>query len=669
VARPDGASGSDPAVRGHPVRDITASQRESGAGVPGSKGLLIEMEEVRTMMRIVGLCALLILVATGQAKALVPATLSYQGLLEDASGVLVPDGTYSLTFRLYNQAGGGTALWSETQSLPVSGGVFSAVLGSVTSITLPFDVQYWISLQVASNPELPRVVLTSAPYALRASVAESLVGGSGDVTAVYADNGLTGGATSGEAHLSVGVGTGLTVEADQVHLSETYATGAAYDGRFVNEAQANSITADMVIPNIASSVDGVVNDGGNIDLIAGTNVTITPDDANNTITIASTGGGGIGGSGTAGYVPKFTAGTTLGNSLAYDTGSAIGIGTTIPTSRLSVTSSADNVADFTGPLSTVVQISSPSFNGDERLYFSRAGVIYSSLSEDRFGLTLNRGADEGGISLLSARADEVTSAAVTARYTGGLVDDYIGLYAKSVPADFYGIGGSFEGGYMGARGVVHPSGSSYYLGVYGDVTGGSGTSAGVCGHTEGTGVNYGVHGWAGGGISNYAGYFLGDVQVVGNLTVSGTKSFRIDHPLDPANKYLNHFCVESDEVLNTYRGNVVLDQAGEAWVELAEWFGSISADPTYQLTCIGGHAPVYVAEEISGNRFKIAGGTAGMKVSWQVTAVRNDAVIEKHRLPVEQEKPAGERGKYLEPEVYGASETQRIGHIELKEKQ
>ncbi len=275
------------------------------------------------MKRIAGLCALLLLATVNVATATVPATLSYQGLLKDASGVVIPNGTYSLTFRIYGQPSGGTALWTETQSLPVTDGVFSAVLGSVTPLTLNFDAQYWISLQVAGSPELPRVVLTSAPYSLRAGVAESLVGGTGDITAVYADNGLTGGATSGDAHLAVGAGTGLVAEADLVRLTDPYVSGTAYDSRFVNEAQSNAVTADMVVPNIVSSVDGVINDGGNIDLIAGANITIVPDDINNTITITSTGGGGIGGSGTTGRVPKFTAATTLGNSLISDTGSSV----------------------------------------------------------------------------------------------------------------------------------------------------------------------------------------------------------------------------------------------------------------------------------------------------------------------------------------------------------
>ena len=127
------------------------------------------------MKRFAGLCALLILVIAGVAEATVPATLSYQGLLKDPSGQVIPDGTYSLRFRLYNVAVGGAHIWTETQLLPVTDGVFSAVLGTVIPLTLPFDAPYWISLQPAGSTELPRVELTSAPYALRAGVAEALV--------------------------------------------------------------------------------------------------------------------------------------------------------------------------------------------------------------------------------------------------------------------------------------------------------------------------------------------------------------------------------------------------------------------------------------------------------------------------------------------------------------
>jgi hypothetical protein len=123
-----------------------------------------------------------------------------------------------------------------------------------------------------------------------------------------------------------------------------------------------------------------------------------------------------------------------------------------------------------------------------------------------------------------------------------------------------------------------------------------------------------------------AGSFTGDVSVTGNLNVSGTKHFKIDHPLDPANKYLYHASLESSEVLNFYSGNATLDANGETTVQLPNWFEALNRDFRYQLTAIGAAATgLHIAQEIQNHSFGIAGGAAAMKVSWQVTAVRQDA--------------------------------------------
>ncbi|MBL7987938.1 MAG: hypothetical protein JNJ94_07750 [Chlorobi bacterium] len=156
--------------------------------------------------------------------------------------------------------------------------------------------------------------------------------------------------------------------------------------------------------------------------------------------------------------------------------------------------------------------------------------------------------------------------------------------------------------------------------------------------------------------------FTGNVVVTGNLTVSGTVAkgggtFKIDHPLDPKNKYLYHSFVESDEMMNIYNGNITLNSQGEATVTMPAWFQALNTEFRYQLTCIGGFAQVYVADEMEGNQFKIAGGKPGMKVSWQVTGVRNDPFAQKYRVEVEVEKPAAERGNYLHPEAYGMYST------------
>ncbi len=103
--------------------------------------------------------------AVTPVQAQVPNTISYQGLLMDAGGAVVPDANYSLTFKLYTVATGGSAIWTETQSLPTGKGIFSAVLGSVTPITLAFDKQYWLGVTVGSGSELtPRAVITPGAY-------------------------------------------------------------------------------------------------------------------------------------------------------------------------------------------------------------------------------------------------------------------------------------------------------------------------------------------------------------------------------------------------------------------------------------------------------------------------------------------------------------------------
>jgi hypothetical protein len=197
-----------------------------------------------------------------------------------------------------------------------------------------------------------------------------------------------------------------------------------------------------------------------------------------------------------------------------------------------------------------------------------------------------------------------------------------------------GYGGA--GGYFGGAGVV--------------ATGGNGNTVG------GTGIAA----WPGNGPNGaLAGLFGGDVIIEGTL-VGGSISHLMDDPVDPANRYLSHSSVESPDMMNIYNGIVLLDSNGEAVVQMPNWFSALNRDFRYQLTCIGGFAPVYIAEELANNQFKVGGGRAGMKVSWQITGIRQDAWSNAHRIPVEEEKNARERGFYLHPELYGQPENKQI---------
>ncbi len=110
---------------------------------------------------------------------------------------------------------------------------------------------------------------------------------------------------------------------------------------------------------------------------------------------------------------------------------------------------------------------------------------------------------------------------------------------------------------------------------------------------------------------------------------------------------------------------MVLGTDGSAWVELPEWFEAVNTGFRYQLTPIGASAPgLYVASEISGNRFRVAGGTPGLKVSWTVIARRNDPTIRRHPFDAEPEKPEAFRGRYVDPEAYGQPLELQIGRRE-----
>jgi hypothetical protein len=229
---------------------------------------------------------------------------------------------------------------------------------------------------------------------------------------------------------------------------------------------------------------------------------------------------------------------------------------------------------------------------------------------------------------------------------------------------FHGAGVYGSGPFKGVKGIsVDGSGVLGETGTGTGVYGMSNTGNAVYGqnttsNNEGAigGSWYAVYGKS---AADFAGHFDGKVHVNGNLTKS-SGSFKIDHPLDPENKYLQHSFVESPDMMNVYNGNVTLDENGQAVVRLPEYFEALNCDFRYQLTCIGGFAPVYIAEKISENHFKIAGGKSDMEVSWQITGVREDPYAVANRIDVEEDKSSEERGYYLHPNAYGLPEEKGI---------
>lgn len=198
-----------------------------------------------------------------------------------------------------------------------------------------------------------------------------------------------------------------------------------------------------------------------------------------------------------------------------------------------------------------------------------------------------------------------------------------------------------------------------------------GTNVGVLGLADQFGN--GVVGFAGGaavaGVSTsslgFAGSFDGNVTVTGTI-FKGSSNFRIDHPLDPANKYLTHAALESDQMKNFYDGIVKLNRKGQAEVRLPRWFSSVNRELRYQLTSIGAAAPdLHIASALRDGKFRIAGGRTGLRVCWQVTGIRNDKWARKNPLIVEAPKLRHHRGKYLHPKLHGKRKEQAIGWIDL----
>jgi hypothetical protein len=277
----------------------------------------------------------------------------------------------------------------------------------------------------------------------------------------------------------------------------------------------------------------------------------------------------------------------------------------------------------------------------------------------------------------------------------GESDTSFGVHGKSNNSD--GVVGESQSGSRDAAGVSGFGLSDNTYGVYGQsdsnvgVYGTSNAGYGLLGRSSGA---YGVYAFSNTsyglyarGESGLAALLEGNVTISGNLQKAGG-SFRIDHPLDPANKYLSHSFVESPDMKNVYDGMVTLDDRGEAVIELPDWFGALNKDFRYQLTAIGAPLPnLHISEEISdgattttnysrtrsnknknnNSRFKIAGGTSGMKVSWQVTGIRKDPWANAHRISVEEDKPAKERGYYIYPELYDQPEEKGISRLLVPE--
>ncbi|RLT36632.1 MAG: hypothetical protein DWI57_14560 [Chloroflexi bacterium] len=636
--------------------------------------------------------------------------LSYQGRLADpTTGAPKADGSYSMTFRIYDAATGGTILWTEIKDITVSKGLFSTLLGDTTALAATiFDGNdRWLGVKVGGDTETtPRMRLAFAPYASYALNAGTL---GGQNSAFYRNATNINAGTVADARVAATLtrdsevlglvtaadGTGSTLDADLLDGQDSafYRNATNVNAGTLADARvAGTLTRDSEVLGLVTAADGA-GSGVDADLLDGQDsafyrdadninagavpdahipAAITRDSEVMGIVTTNDGAGsgvdadaldgldstkfvGISGgamsSNSANPVLKVTQdGTNPNHGVAGLFSSAESYGVQGETN-----SSTVGIAGVFGSagLSGVMIAGKSGLLGQSDTGF---GVVGSSLNNSGiFGWSTNDYAIDGqGPSTATGgvRGTSFGGAADTSGvyglHTAGSGVVY-GVRGQSSSTTGRGVYGNATAATGAAFGVYGESNSSSGRGVYG-----TSPYLGVYGYSTGASNSYGVYGYASAaGAGNYAGYFAGDVHVSGSLSKS-SGTFRIDHPLDPENKYLSHSFVESPDMLNVYNGNVTLGEDGSVWVELPGYFQALNRDFRYQLTAIGGPGPnLYIAQEVADNRFQIAGGGSGLRVSWQVTGIRQDAFANANPVIVEQDKPENERGTYLHPELFG----------------
>jgi hypothetical protein len=118
---------------------------------------------------------------TTPAGSALPRLVRFSGTAKDAAGNPVT-GVAGITFALYAEQTGGAPLWTETQNVQAgAGGHYTALLGAAKSEGLPADLftaeqAHWVGVSIEGQAEQPRILLVSAPYALKAGDAETLGG-------------------------------------------------------------------------------------------------------------------------------------------------------------------------------------------------------------------------------------------------------------------------------------------------------------------------------------------------------------------------------------------------------------------------------------------------------------------------------------------------------------
>ena len=655
------------------------------------------MKRYRLMLSIAYLC--LSLAAAGRAQsqlsstaaasstASIPPLVRFSGNVKDDAGH-PRSGVVGITFALYKDEQGGAPLWLETQNVQAdSKGNYTVLLGSTNTDGLPTDIfvsneARWLGVQVEGQEEQPRKLLVSAPYALKAGDAETLGGKPLSAFQLVEPQGQSKSSSASGT-------TPATEQPNEIRCSGSAGCNTGFLPEFASNGGSATVSNSIITQTGAGAAAkiglGTTSPGARLDVLgsdssapaAGAQVS-TPTFPQYLLN-ATRGGPNAKiwrmiGRGTNDfeiqtlndlYGGEVTAMEILRNgtsitSVDFPNGS-VGIGTTNPLAGLDVRWNSS----FGGAILAKIQTAN-----------SDAGAVT--------GIT--QGNIVGAAGVVGAATD--TGAGVTYGILGQNANT--GQFGAGV----YGWSTATSGPTRGTVGEADsPNGTGVWgfavgpsktgsgigccpVGVWGDTSSNAGGAAGLVGTADDGRAIYLENNSPSGVPTAFikqdasgvpALVTIGDTNITGNLTVTGnvskgSGSFKIDHPLDPANKYLYHSFVESPDMMNVYNGNVTTNKRGVAVVVMPDYFEALNRDFRYQLTPIGRFAQAIVAMEVSHGRFMIKTSRPGVKVSWQVTGIRHDAYADAHRIQVEEKKPLQERGKYLHPELFGAPQEKAVGY-------
>jgi len=644
----------------------------------------------------------------------VPRLVNFSGKAADEQGKVL-SGVVGATFAIYKAQTGGSPLWLEMQNVTAAKGNYTAQLGATKPEGLPLDVfasgdARWLGVSVNGGAEQPRVLLMSVPYALKAADAQTL-GGLPASAFVLAPLPASGVAASNNGAVASPLSSppppatsNVTTSGGTVNAIPLFTTASNVQNSILTQTgtTAVNVAGKLNLPAVGAAtatagknsrpesfVTSVFNSKTGTAVPQSFQLQAEPASNN---TAGATGTLNLlFGQGTA--APAETGLKIAGNGrITFATGQTFpgtgsgtvqSVGITAPASDFTVTGSpitasgtlalawtvppdSNNTPGAIAKRDSSGRISVGSISAS-----NSTGSVYPVYAVDTSNNNTNMAAIYGtsneGVGVYGQGASFGLRGSSPSYGVWGVGTNQAGVYATST----YGDGVLASGGLTG----VEANGTSYgvyatsaSVGVYSygavGVSGASSSTSGIAVSGVNDSGGIGVYGEAtnGGYAADFSGsaVVFGDLAVHGNLSKSGG-SFKIDHPLDPANKYLYHSFVESPDMMNIYNGNTTLDAEGEAVVQLPDWFEALNREFRYTLTAIGAPGPnLYIADKVNHHQFRIAGGHPGMEVSWQVTGIRQDAWANAHRIPVEVEKPQEERGTYLNPELYGARPEQSL---------